>query len=133
MVDERTARTRLRFRRILWILLILGLLGEATRRSSPMIHREWGIRLARWAIEADRLEDAEARLDALISENPRETRPRLVLVEVYRREGRITEAEEALQRAVELGASMIEACREHQLLQQLIAQPAAKTLAGGPS
>jgi predicted Zn-dependent protease len=123
----RTRSKRFRFLRAFTILLILGAIGELGRRSSPFIHRELGLHLALRSVEAGRLDDAEPRLDALISENPRDTRPRLALVQVYRRLSRITEAEEALQRAVELGLSMEEARQEHALLRRLTRQPEGRS------
>jgi hypothetical protein len=119
MIDH-PASTRVWLRRIVAIAIGLAAIGEVGRRSMPVIRQEIGLHLALRAIEANRLDDAESQLDFLISEYPRDTRPRLALVCVCRLEGRITEAEEALQRAVELGLSRQEAQREHGLLKEWI-------------
>jgi predicted Zn-dependent protease len=103
-------------RRLILVLVVLAALGEIGRRSAPSISREVRLRLAERAIVDGRLDDAGERLDLLISEDPRWTRPRLRRVEVDRRQGRITEAEEALQRAVELGLPVEEGRREFALL-----------------
>ena len=62
-------------------------------------------------VAAGRLAEAEARLLALIAERPEQVRPRLLLAGVARRLGRITEAGEILQRAVELGLPVAEGRR----------------------
>jgi predicted Zn-dependent protease len=102
-------------------LLILGLgiraaTEEIVRRSAPGVGRAIRLRQAERAMAQGRLDDAEGRLALLISEDPRWVQPRLRLVEVARRLGRITEAEEVLQRAVELGLPVEEGRREFALL-----------------
>jgi predicted Zn-dependent protease len=97
-------------------LFIILASTEAARRVLPTVGRELNYRSACRQIESGSLEAAEAWLDGLISENPRDTRARLALAGLYRREGRITEAEETLQRAVELGLPVQAARTEHDLL-----------------
>lgn len=96
--------------------MIFAAIGEAGRRASPPLQREIRLQLALRDWNAHRLDDAETRLAKLVSEHPRDTRARLALVGVYREQGRITEAEEALQRAVEMGLRTREAWREHILI-----------------
>ena len=100
---------------------LLAILGTTTVllagwKAAPRVERQFRIHLADRAIACGRLDEAEARLDLLISEEPRETRPRLLRVQVFRRQGRITGAEEALQRAVELGLPVEQGRREFALL-----------------
>jgi predicted Zn-dependent protease len=114
--STRPSRKRIRARRLLVLTLILATLGLLGRRYGPTIGREIRFLLAEQATAEGRLDDAEAWLDLLISEAPRQTRPRLLRVQVVRRQGRITEAEEALQRAVELGLPIEEGRRENALL-----------------
>ncbi len=113
---DRSAGGRPMGRRLILAALGLAALGEAGRRAAPRVGREIRLRLAGRAIADNRLDDAEARLEWLISENPRWTPPRLLMVEADRRRGRITEAEEGLQRAVELGLPVEEGRREFALL-----------------
>ena len=81
-------------------------------------HDSWEARLglARRAIAEGRLSDARDRLRTLIGERPDAARPRLLWVEVARRQGRPDEAEDALARAVELGLTAEEGRREFALL-----------------
>ncbi len=91
--------------------------GHRTEKSSPWINREIQFRLAEpQAIEQGRLADAEARLDLMVHEEPNRTRARLLLVQALRQQGRITEAEEILQRTIEVGLPVEEARREYALL-----------------
>ena len=108
--------SRARGRRIAAILAASVGLVVAGWWAWPPIGEEIRLRLAERAIGGRRLAEAEARLELLISERPRETRPRLLQVQVFRQQGRITEAEEALQRAVELGLPLEEGRREFALL-----------------
>ena len=101
-------------RRVLALILPSAIL--AGWKASPEIEKEVRLWLAERAIAEGRFDDAEGRLDLLISEAPRWARPRLRRVEVDRRQGRITEAEEGLQRAVELGLPIEEGRREFALL-----------------
>lgn len=98
-----------------WIagVLVLAAVGW---RMSPSIDRETQFWLARRAIADGRLEDARAPLELMIRREPIRTRARLLLVEVLRRQGEITEAEFVLQRTVELGLPVEEARREFALL-----------------
>lgn len=96
--------------------VVLAGLGVAGRLAYPGVRREIRYRMAEREVDAGRLEQAEARLDLLIAEEPGRTRPRLLWVRVARRQGRITDAEEALQRAVELGLPVEEGRREHALI-----------------
>ena len=95
--------------------IVVALLTSAWQ-VRPKAWREFRLRLAERALSQGRLGEAAARLDLLISEKPRETRPRLLRVQVARRQGQITEAEEILQRAVELGLPVEEGRREFALL-----------------
>ena len=101
-------------RRIMAFLMLAAI--TAGWKAAPGIEKGARIWRAERAIAQGRLDEAEARLDLLISEEPRETRPRLIRVQVLRKQGRITEAEEALQRAVELGLPAEQGRREFALL-----------------
>src|SRR6185437_9553371 len=79
--------TRGRARRRIVAFLVLAALVAAGWRLSPGIAREIQLHLARRAIADGRLDDAEARLDLLISEEPASTRPRLLRVRVFREQG----------------------------------------------
>jgi tetratricopeptide (TPR) repeat protein len=85
-------------------------------KAAPGIESMIRIRLAERDMAADRLEEAEAWIELQIAAEPLRTRPRLLKVEVARKLGRITEAEEALQRAVELGLPVEQGRREFALL-----------------
>ncbi len=123
-MDDRlfSNRPKLRrwFRILLAIVLVVAGLGGSAHRFGPRIRNEISYRLALRDLESDRLDDAEVQLDGLIAGQPRETRARLALVQVYRRQGRITEAEETLQRAVELGLPIEQARPEHELLRSSV-------------
>jgi DNA-binding SARP family transcriptional activator len=108
--------TRRRARRLTAAVSLAVALSAAGWRTWPSIGREVRLRLAERSIAVGRLDEAEARLDLLISEEPRQTRPRLLLVRALRKQGRITDAEEALQRAVELGLPVERGRREYALL-----------------
>jgi hypothetical protein len=101
-----------------FLLAILGttsvLLGGW--KALPRVERQVRIRLAERAIAEGRLDEARGRLALLISERPACTEPRLLLARVAREQGRITEAEEVLQRAIDLGLPIELARREHDLL-----------------
>ena len=105
-----------RTRQLALVLLASAALGAAGWLAGPKAEAMVGLRLAERALTAGRLDEAEARLLLLIGEKPGRTYPRLLLVQVARRRGRITEAEEILQRAVELGLPIEEGRREHALL-----------------
>jgi len=88
-------------------------------------------------IERGDLEEARAHLAIQIHRYPARPRPRFLLATVERRLGRITGAEEILQRAVELGLPVAEASREHALLAARFDFPTAepgliRTLARNP-
>ena len=106
---------RPRARRLILAFLMLAAI-LAGWKAAPGIEKGARIWRAERAIAQGRLDEAEARLDLLISEEPRETRPRLLRVQVFRKQGRITGAEEALQRAVELGLPVEQGRREFALL-----------------
>ena len=109
-------RGRNRARRLVGAAILLCSIAWIGRRCGPAIGREVRLRLAERAIAAGRLDEAESRLELLISEGPRQTRPRLLRVELFRKQGRITDAEEALQRAIELGLPVEQGRREFALL-----------------
>jgi len=110
------AAGRSRLRRATLILLTSAALVAAGWRAGPRVGAMVRLHLAERDLAAGRLDEAEARLLLLIAERPERTHPRLLLVQVARRRGRITEAEEVLQRAVELGLSIEDGRREHVLL-----------------
>jgi tetratricopeptide (TPR) repeat protein len=114
--DVGSSIRRIWIRRFLAALLILGAAGAIARKSSPWISREIQLRLAERAIEQGRLADAEARLDLLVHEEPNRTRARLLLVQALRLQERITEAEEILQRTIEIGLPIEQGRREYALL-----------------
>jgi tetratricopeptide (TPR) repeat protein len=106
-------KVRLRSRILVLVLLAIVYLGW---KAAPGIESITRIRLAERAIAAGRLEEAQEWLELQIAAEPLRTRPRLLKVEVARKMGRITEAEEALQRAVELGLPVEEGRRQFTLL-----------------
>jgi Tfp pilus assembly protein PilF len=111
----RSSKSRRRARRLLAIagtaaLLLVG--GKA----APHVKTQIRIYLAERAIARGRLDEARDRLVVLISEHPARTGPRLLLAKVTRRQGHLTEAEEILQRAIELGLPVEEARPEHDLI-----------------
>ena len=114
--EARSARGRGWKLRLLSAMVILASMGVIGRKSAPWLDREIHLRLAERAIAQGRLLDAEDRLDLMIREEPTRTRPRLLMVQVLRREGRVTEAEEVLQRTIELGLPVEEGRREFALL-----------------
>ncbi len=67
-------------------------------------------------IARGRWDEARSRLDLEIRAHPVRPRPRFLLAGVDRHLGRITEAEESLQRAVDLGWPVARSRREHALL-----------------
>jgi predicted Zn-dependent protease len=85
-------------------------------KLAPRVDYQIRIHLAERAIADGRLDEAHERLDLLIEEKPARTWPRFLRARVARKQGRITEAEEGLQRAVELGLPVEQARREHDLL-----------------
>jgi tetratricopeptide (TPR) repeat protein len=105
-------------RRARRLSLILGLAAILLVgwKIEPRVEARIRLELAERALTAGRLEEAEVRLDLLIEEEPRATRPRLLRARVARKLGQITEAEEILQRAIELGLPVEEARPEHDLL-----------------
>ena len=118
MTTDRPTRRQAGHRRLslaLAFVLTLGL-GLAAWLAWPRAGREIRLRLAGRDVALGRLDEAEARLRRLILERPEETRPRLLWVEVARRLGRITDAEEALQRTVELGLPVELGRREFALI-----------------
>ncbi len=98
---------------ILPITLLLVLVGATQGRRIAYPIR---VHLAERAIAAGRLDEAVGRLELLIREQPWATRPQFLRARAARELGRITEAEEILQRAVELGFPVDQARREHALL-----------------
>ena len=74
------------------------------------------IELAEREIVVGRLDDAQGRLDALIARHPMRPRPWFLVARVARLQSRITDAEEALGRAVALGMPIDEARPEHDAL-----------------
>jgi tetratricopeptide (TPR) repeat protein len=113
---KKTARGRAKTRRLVAGIMILATLGAIGRKSAPWVKREIQLHLAGREIARGRLADAEARLDLMVHEEPNRTRARLLLVQALRRQGRITEAEEILQRTIEVGLPVEEARREFALL-----------------
>lgn len=95
------------------IVLVVGVTGWLAGPSVRTLVQLWR---ARQTVDQGRLAEAEARLRSLIREDPTATRPRLLWVQVARRLGRINEAEQALQRAVELGLPIEEGRREFALI-----------------
>jgi len=91
--------------------------------QSPRIDYQLRLYLAERELNANRLDEAEERLDLLILERPAKTWPRFLRAQVARKRGEITEAEEILQRAVELGFPVEQARSEHELLADRTARP----------
>lgn len=101
-----------RARRVALAILAAAAGGLAAPRLGRIVRHH----LAERAVAGGRLDEAEARLVGLIEEEPGDAMTRLLRAQVARRLGRITEAEEALQRAVELGLPIDEGRREHALM-----------------
>ena len=99
MTAGRAPRRRVRLAAAGFLLAI----GPIAWRAWPRVERDGRLYLAGRDVAAGRLEQAEERLAILTAERPLDPRPRLLLAEIARRSGRITDAEEILQRAVELG------------------------------
>jgi predicted Zn-dependent protease len=112
----RPGTRRARARWVAGALMVSAALGAAGRQAAPRVRLAIRLRLAERAIAGGRLDEAEARLLPLIEEGPMQARPRLLWAGLARRRGQITEAEEALQRAVELGLPIQEGRREHALI-----------------
>jgi predicted Zn-dependent protease len=113
--NKSVPKARRRARILLAILGATALLLAAWW-SWPGVDYRIRLHLAERAVEADRLDEAEERLDLLIAERPAKTWPRFLRARVARKRGQITRAEELLQRAIELGLPVEQARREHQLL-----------------
>jgi predicted Zn-dependent protease len=111
----RSSKGRRRAWRLVAILATTAVLFGAWK-SSPRIEYQVRLFLAERAVEADRLDEAEDRLDLLIVEHPMQTWPRFLRARVARKRGQITRAEEGLQRAIELGLPVEQARVEHDLL-----------------
>ena len=111
---------RIRKRRI-WLSIFLGsvLATFVGWKAWPGVQARTKLAQIRKTIDAGQLDEAERTLDRLLSEKPRQSALRLLRVETFRRQGRITEAEEDLQRGVELGLPAEAARREHLLLSGL--------------
>jgi predicted Zn-dependent protease len=108
-------------KRRLLVRLLLAILATATVlvagwKASPGIAYRIRVYMAERAVADDRLDEAEERLDLLISEHPAKPWPRFLRAQVDRKQGRITDAEDRLQRAIELGLPISEARSEHALL-----------------
>jgi cytochrome c-type biogenesis protein CcmH/NrfG len=102
--------------RTIAVLVLLGLLIASAWRAWPGFDRWLRTWRAERAIAEGRLDQARAGLEILLVNDPLATRPRLLLAQVARRQGRITEAEETLQRAVELGLPVEQGRRERALI-----------------
>jgi len=113
-------------RRLAVALLVISAAVGLGRLAWPGVRREVRLRLAERAMARGDLADAEDRLGRLIRDRPEETRPRLLGVQLARRLGRITEAEEGLQRAVELGLPVEDGRREFALIAALEDFPRAE-------
>jgi predicted Zn-dependent protease len=118
----------------------LAILGAAVVlivawKAEPRIEDRILLYLAERAVANDHLDEARERLDILIAEQPGRPWPRFLRAQVARKRGNITEAEETLQRAIELGLPIEQARGEHALLveqavsDQLSAVSQAKTVA----
>ena len=113
--ERLVARIRGRARPLALILAASAAL-IAARRATPGVVERVRIHLAVRAIAQGRLDDAADGLDLVISEAPMCPWPKLLRARVAREQGSITEAEELLQRAVELGLPVEQARVEHDLL-----------------
>jgi predicted Zn-dependent protease len=115
MESRKNDPSKRRWRGILAVLATTAVLYGAWK-SSPRIEYQVRLFLAERAVKADRLDEAEDRLDLLIVEHPMQTWPRFLRARVARKRGQITRAEEGLQRAIELGLPVEQARVEHDLL-----------------
>ncbi len=106
------------WRRARRFLMISGTLAAliAGWAVSPIIKDRVGLHLAERAIDAGRFEEAEARLDLLIEEKPSQTWPRFLRARLAREQGHFTQAEEDLQRALDLGLPIEVARQEHEMI-----------------
>ena len=109
---------RRRARRLLGLVGLAVALGLASKLRAPVEDRI-RLGLAERAVAAGRLDEAEDRLDAIIEAHPTRPRPWFLRAQVARRRGQVTEAEERLQRAVDLGLPVEVARPEHDLLKGL--------------
>lgn len=99
-----------RKRKAIVALLVMAILGSFVVRSASRRFRIWQVERL---VDRGRFAEAEAAARATIEESPDSPRPRLLLARAVCRQGRCTEAEEILQRAVELGLDIKEARVEH--------------------
>jgi tetratricopeptide (TPR) repeat protein len=114
-LPQPTPKRRARVRRLVVILGVPTIVFGGWK-AAPLVRDRVRLYLAERAIDEGRYEEAEARLDLLIAEKPARTRPRFLKARLAREQGHITEAEEVLQRAVELGLPVEQARVEHDLL-----------------
>jgi predicted Zn-dependent protease len=111
--DESRFRRRKRRR-----LLILGatVVLVVGWKAEPRVEDRILLYLAEQAVDNDQLDEARERLDLMIAKEPFRAWPRFLRAQVARKRGNITEAQEELQRAIELGLPIEQARREHDLL-----------------
>jgi tetratricopeptide (TPR) repeat protein len=98
------------------LIVVLAILIGIGVRHGGSLRREDEFRRAQRAVANGHLIEAIDWLDPLISERPLQTRARRLRVEVARRLGKLTDAEERLSRTVELGLPVQQALREHLLI-----------------
>jgi predicted Zn-dependent protease len=85
-------------------------------KVEPRVEDRVLLYLAEQAVVNDRLSEAQERLEVIITEEPGQAWPRFLRAQVARKRGNLTEAEEDLQRAIELGLPIELARGEHALL-----------------